>query len=120
SLAGFFGISLSELIGRKVADFYANPADYQQTLDELERIGSLRDRDVRLRRSNGTGIWVSLSSEKLTLEGQACVLSCLYDVTERKQADALQAAVYQISEAANKADSMDELFRSVHAIIGRV
>jgi len=42
------------------------------------------------------------------------------DITDRKQAESLQSAIYQISEAANKADDMDELFRSVHAIIGQV
>ena len=39
---------------------------------------------------------------------------------EHKRAEALQGAVYQINEAANKAESLDELYQSVHAIIGQV
>ncbi|MCI0551526.1 MAG: PAS domain S-box protein, partial [Anaerolineae bacterium] len=42
------------------------------------------------------------------------------DTTERKQAESLQDALYQISEASNKAENLDELYRSVHAIIGKV
>ncbi len=41
-------------------------------------------------------------------------------ITEHKQAEALQAAIYQISEAANKAASLNELFPAVQAIVGQV
>lgn len=120
SLAGLLGVPLPEIIGRSTVEFYVDPQERVWALEELDRAGFLRDREVRLRHSSGAEIWVSLSSEKIILEGQACMLSCLYEITERKRAEALQAAVYQISEAANKASSMDELFRSVHSIIGQV
>ncbi|HMD80490.1 MAG TPA: GAF domain-containing protein, partial [Anaerolineales bacterium] len=42
------------------------------------------------------------------------------DITERKQAESLQTAIYQISEAANKAEDLNQLFRSVHSIIEQV
>ncbi len=241
ALAGLLGNPLSELIGRKAADLYARLEDREFAIRELARRGSLHDFELRLRRAEGSIVWVSLSSELITLDDQPCVLSCLYDVTERKrgeqvlrqfrnmmdqsndsiflidpdsgqyidfnqtaldrlgysreelneknifdvashipdlnvwrqrvalvrdegglifetsykrkdetsfpaevsarivgyggqeailaivrditergQADALQTAVYQIGEAANTAASMDELFRSVHSIIGQV
>ena len=118
--ANLLGVSPSEIIGQRAVTFYADPADRSRALAELERLGSLRDYEVCLRRADNTVVWVSLSTEKTTLEGQTCLLSCLYDITERKRAEAVQAAIYQISEAANKAISMGELFRSVHAIIGTV
>jgi PAS domain S-box-containing protein/putative nucleotidyltransferase with HDIG domain len=120
SLARLLEIPLSRLIGRRVDEFYFDPTDHTRMLEGLEGRGSLREFEALLCRSDGTTVWVSISSEKTLLEGRPCILSCLYDITERKRAEGLQAAVYRISEAANSAASMDELFRSVHAIIGQV
>jgi len=120
ALVEILGAPPSDLIGRKAADLYVNLDDREFALMELARKGSFRDHEIKLRRFDGSVVWVSLTSEKIMLEEQACVLSCLYDITERKRADVLQAGVYQISEAANSAASLDELFRSVHSIIGQV
>ncbi len=87
SLAEFLGIPLSELIGKNTAHLFGNPADHETMLNELTRTGSLRDCELQLFRSDGTAVWVSLSSEVIMLEGQPCVLSCLYDITERKRSE---------------------------------
>src|SRR6266513_2217736 len=42
------------------------------------------------------------------------------DVTEREQAAQLQAATYRISEAANAAEDLPELFRAIHGIISEL
>lgn len=42
------------------------------------------------------------------------------DVTERKRAELVQAAVYRISEAAQVTQNLDELFHSIHGIIGEL
>jgi PAS domain S-box-containing protein len=39
------------------------------------------------------------------------------DVTEARRAGVVQNAVYRISEIANQATSLDDLFRSIHAVI---
>ncbi len=44
---------------------------------------------------------------------------CL-DITDRKQSEVLQNAVYRISQAASKATNLDELYKSVHEIIETV
>ena len=115
-----FGRSLSDLVGSKAADYYVNPKDRFHVVDEIAQHGSFRDHQVLLKKSNGAGFWASLSSEKTVLEGRDCILSCIYEISERKRAEALQSAVYQISEAANSSSSLDELYRSVHSIIGQV
>ncbi|MCC6501403.1 MAG: GAF domain-containing protein [Anaerolineales bacterium] len=111
---------LTGVIGRKMTDLSGNPKEYGGLSGEFARTGSLRDRELRVARADGSTAWVALSSEKIMLDGQACVLSVLHDITERKRAELLQAAMYQIGEAANKAVGMDDLYRSVHAIIGQV
>ena len=120
ALADFLGIPLPEIIGRKAADFYADHHDRVKALREIERSGSLRDFEVRLQRPDGVLKWVSLSTEQTLIDGQPCLLSSFYDITERKHAEYRQKALYQISEAANKSSSLEELFRSVHSIIGQV
>ncbi|HEV2176196.1 MAG TPA: response regulator [Terriglobia bacterium] len=42
------------------------------------------------------------------------------DITERRRADQIQAAVYRAAEAANSAVDVQELFRSVHAVVGEL
>ena len=120
ALEDLLGVSISEIIGQRAANYYADPADRSQVLAELKRLGSLRDYEVRVRRRDDAFVWVSLSIEKTMLDGQTCLLSSFYDITERKRAEAVQAAIYQISEAANKAEGLNELYQSVHMIIGQV
>jgi transcriptional regulator with GAF, ATPase, and Fis domain len=42
------------------------------------------------------------------------------DITERKQAESLQAALYAISEAAHNAEDLPSLFQLIHQIIGKL
>ena len=42
------------------------------------------------------------------------------DVTERRRAEQVQSATYRISEAANTARSLPELYEAVHAIVGEL
>ncbi|MCK4577697.1 MAG: PAS domain S-box protein [Candidatus Marinimicrobia bacterium] len=41
----------------------------------------------------------------------------LYNITDRKQADAVQTALYQISDATNSTDSLVDLLKQIHSII---
>ena len=42
------------------------------------------------------------------------------DVTERKQTEKVKAAIYKISEITNNAESLEELFQSIHSIISEL
>jgi PAS domain S-box-containing protein len=42
------------------------------------------------------------------------------DITERRRAEQVQAAIYRISEAAQATQNLDELFGLIHAIIGEL
>jgi PAS domain S-box-containing protein len=47
-------------------------------------------------------------------------LMVLHDVTERKKAENLQRALYDISEAANSAQSLEALYERVHQIVSQL
>src|SRR6185503_20115730 len=120
ALSRMLRVPLSEIVGQHAANYYADVDEHSRVLAEFKQHRSLRDYEVRLRRPDGALVWVSLSTEEIIFDGKPCLLSCFYNITERKQAESLQDAVYQISEAANKAADLDELFEAVHATIGRV
>jgi PAS domain S-box-containing protein/putative nucleotidyltransferase with HDIG domain len=61
---------------------------------------------------------VSLTS--LVLAGKKHLLAVVRDITGRTQAERLQNAVYQISQAADRSVSLDDLYRSVHENISTV
>ena len=42
------------------------------------------------------------------------------DITQRKRAEAIQAVVYKISQAANTVTNLDDLYRSIHASLGEL
>ncbi len=48
------------------------------------------------------------------------MIGVMQDITERKQTELLQNAIYRISHAADKAETLEELFKSVHEIISTV
>jgi diguanylate cyclase (GGDEF)-like protein/PAS domain S-box-containing protein len=42
------------------------------------------------------------------------------DITERKQAEALQSALYRVAEKASSAEDMQEFYRAIHGIVGEL
>jgi len=67
----------------------------------------------------GATRWFGLTSGMTSLGGTPALVATLTDVTEERRLREVQTALYQISEAAQTAGSLDALYRSIHAVIGR-
>ena len=80
------------------------PLSFEWTQTRLD--GSLFDADV--------------SFKRLILDGNVFVQVTVRDITERKRADKFQNAIYRISQAAIDSDSTDELYSSIHTILGEL
>ncbi|HEX6161239.1 MAG TPA: EAL domain-containing protein, partial [Thermoanaerobaculia bacterium] len=81
--ARIFGYhSREELIGQNAATFYFDQAERERMLQILEQQGSLTSHELRLRRRDGTTVWVleNVSQVEGVLEGT------LIDITDRKYA----------------------------------
>ena len=82
-------------------------------LAQLEPERTFNDEDMELLTRFAQLASIALENARLFTLGQQ-------ELFERKMAESLQSAVYRISEAAHKTSSLDELYKSVHAIIGEV
>ncbi|WP_085632234.1 bifunctional diguanylate cyclase/phosphodiesterase [Pseudomonas sp. R16(2017)] len=107
-----------ELIGQAMIDF-VHPADRERTLAAAREImggepkHNFENRYVRKDGSVVHILWSARWSEVDQLR-----IAVARDITERKQAESRQAALYAISEAAHAAEDLLALFKRIHLIIG--
>jgi diguanylate cyclase (GGDEF)-like protein/PAS domain S-box-containing protein len=112
-----FGYTPEELTGRNMIDLVA-PADRERTLQAAGRImaGNLQFHfENRYVRKDGQLVhvmWTARWSEKDQLR-----IAVARDVTERKHAESMQAALYEISEAVHVAEGLPDLCQKIHRII---
>ena len=71
----------------------------------LMEFGQITDFETRLRRKDGTLITVIDSARTIELQGKPCILSIIYDITERKQAEEEKRKLLNIIEA-----SLNEIY----------
>ncbi|HXE91027.1 MAG TPA: PAS domain S-box protein [Terriglobales bacterium] len=64
--------------------------------------------------------WLDFSASTIQFGGEAAILATAFDVTERRRAEQLQSALYRIAETASSAPTLDELYASIHAILGEL
>ena len=76
--------------------------------------------ELKIVTKQGAERWAECSVAVSTLEGKPAIVIALSDITERRRSQEIQAAIYEISEAAQSAESLDELFSSLHRIVGRL
>jgi PAS domain S-box-containing protein len=91
-------------------------------LEEAERKGRTYEVDYRFRHALGGYRWIH-DRGFFTADakrGYRRMIGMMQDITDRKQAELLQNAVYRIAQAADKSRSLEDLYRSVHEIIGTV
>ena len=81
------GYCREDIIGRTAIelDLWAIPADRQRMLEAIERDGSIRDMETRLRLRSGQILTGLLSAETLTVDGESYLVSVVHDITERKR-----------------------------------
>jgi PAS domain S-box-containing protein len=102
SFLNLFGYSREDVIGRTSAELqiWANPADRDRVIHTLHQRSTELDIPFCIR--SGEVREGMASFEKIELQGEACLISMIYDITARKQAEAEQ--LQQIKLTALRAD----------------
>ena len=72
------------------ADFFGlaeNSAESKKFFEALNKKGYINDREVFIKRADGSAIWLLFSTRRLEFGGEPAFLSSLIDITHRKQAE---------------------------------
>jgi len=113
-----FGYTQMEMMGRQMLEL-VHPEDRQRTLAVVDEIvgGELQPHfENRYIRKDGETVhimWSARWSEK-----DQCRIAVARDITRRKHAEAVQMAMFAISEASHNTEDLHDLFEQIHRIIG--
>ena len=117
------GLNMNEIATADICH-YVHPEELmhiQESIDQQhcnEQI--LSDFEARITDKKGNLKFVELNLTKIVYREKDAFIWVLSDVTERKMAEKLQRALYQISETVNSSCDLENLYRSVHHIIGEL
>lgn len=115
-----FGYSAAEMLGKPMLELI-HPEDRERTeamarqISEGQPMNGFENRYIRKDGSIAHVRWSARWSEADQVR-----IAVAHDITERKREEAVQKALYQISEAAHTADDLAELYRLTHGIIARL
>jgi diguanylate cyclase (GGDEF)-like protein/PAS domain S-box-containing protein len=115
-----FGYTPEEMVGRSMIDM-VHPQDRARTLaraaDVIAGIAQAHFENRYLRKD---GRIVHIMWSARWSEADRVRIAVARDITERKRADTMQAALYAISEAAHSSGDLLSLFGHIHQIVGEL
>jgi PAS domain S-box-containing protein len=76
-----------KLFQLRAQDLYVDLAERENVIQLLEKNGSVRDVEVRYKRSDGQTIWTLLSADLREYQKETSLISWVVDITERKATD---------------------------------
>lgn len=82
-----FGLSEHEFTKYKAGDLFESIGDHKNFLDRLAEKSQVNDFEVRMKKKDGALLWATLFSKIMEFKSQPCVLTVVYDLTERKEAE---------------------------------
>ncbi|WP_339522355.1 sensor domain-containing protein [Pseudomonas sp. EA_35y_Pfl2_R111] len=115
-----FGYSADEMIGQVMIEM-VHPEDRAKTLQAAKEVMAGANKpnfENRYLRKDGSTVHILWSAR--WSEDDQVRIAVAHDITERKRSEALQTALYGISEAAHSAKDLLGLFQQVHQIIGEL
>ena len=125
SLEKVLGYEREEMGGIEEWAARIHPEDRTEALrllDVAEKERGIYEVDYRFQRKNGSYRWMHERGFFLIEDDRNLrrMIGMMQDIHDRKQADLLQNAVYQIALAADTSAGLGDLFKSVHNIIRTV
>ncbi|MFC1641165.1 PAS domain S-box protein [Myxococcota bacterium] len=87
-----------ELDALKTDRLYQDPTEWAGVQDAIRKRGELKNHEAQIVTKSGESKWISVSTRLTTMRGEACLLSVMTDVTERRQ---MQASMVQADRLAS-------------------
>lgn len=115
-----FGFRPEEMVGRTAFEMM-HPDDRAVSRALVERINlgqPSHDHENRYLHKDGHIVHIMWSAQ--WLENEQVRVGVARDITRRKRAEAMQAALYAISEAAHSVGDLQTLYQRVHEVISQV
>ena len=112
-----FGYRPDEMIGRVIFDFvHPDDIDYtRHTAEHVMNTGSIRQVENRYIRKDGSVAHIMWTARWLT--GDQLRIGVARDITQRRRNEAVQGALYAISEASHTATGVEDLHQRMHDIV---
>jgi PAS domain S-box-containing protein len=78
------GYNSGEIIGMNSSDLYWKPAERESWLALMKEKGLVRDYEIRLKKKDGTPVWISINTSPIIFDGKPSVMGTIQDITHRK------------------------------------
>ncbi|MGR9108219.1 MAG: adenylate/guanylate cyclase domain-containing protein [Gammaproteobacteria bacterium] len=86
AMAGpMLSVSVEDLIGRKLVDFYVHIEDRLKLLELLDKQGSVDHYEMRIKTQNQAVVWVEASCREVRFNDEPSLLIAMHDITHLKE-----------------------------------
>jgi len=124
ALYGMQGDNTAAQKAHDTQNFYVDPAQPERMREVFARTGELREAETHYRRTDGATFWALVSWQRMVYDNRPAIVNWIYDISERKAAEAAMAEARNLAEHANEtkseflANMSHELRTPLNAIIG--
>jgi PAS domain S-box-containing protein len=119
ALISMFGYeTASEVVGRNLLEFVA-PESREAVLKQMQSGTTEAYEAVAIHRAGWT-FPVEASARLYEYRGRTIRVASIRDITDRKRAERIQAALYSIAQAAVSAENLNDLYRLIHHALSQL
>ena len=114
-----YGFSRDELIGRSAFDIrlWFDPVEREHIINLLSRGEPIKDLEVKTRTKNGDVRTVRYNGQLIDIEGTACLISAVADITERKGLESQLQQAQKLQAVGRLAGGIAHDFNNMLAVI---
>ena len=118
-----FGFGPEEAMGQRIDSLIVPPDRSAETrwITELLVKGQKVVLETKRQRKDGTLLDVFISAAPIVIEGKQVALCVLYrDISEQKRTEALNSALYRVTQETSSAEDLQHFYAAVHEIVGEL